>query len=87
MPLTALKIRTAKHGPKTIKLFDERGLYLEISPAGGKWWRFKYTFEGKEKRISLGIYPEISLSDARDRRDEARKSVQSKNLTIPGGAA
>ncbi len=75
MPLTALKIRTAKPGPKTIKLFDERGLYLEISPAGGKWWRFKYTFEGKEKRISLGIYPEISLSDARDRRDEARKLV------------
>ena len=75
MPLTALKIRTTKPGPKTIKLFDERGLYLEISPAGGRWWRFKYLFDGKEKRISLGVYPDISLSDARERRDEARKLV------------
>ncbi len=75
MPLTALKIRTTKPGPKTIKLFDERGLYLEISPAGGRWWRFKYLFDGKEKRISMGVYPDISLSDARERRDEARKLV------------
>jgi integrase len=54
-------------------LFDERGLYLEISPAGGKWWRLKYRFGGKEKRLSLGVYPDVNLAAARERRDEARK--------------
>ena len=73
MPLTDTTIRNAKSGEKAIRLYDERGLYLEISPAGGKWWRLKYRFDGKEKRISLGIYPDVSLKDARDRRDEARK--------------
>ncbi len=52
MPLTDTAIRNAKPGEKTIKLFDERGLYLEVSPAGGKWWRLKYRFDGKEKRLS-----------------------------------
>jgi integrase len=73
MPLTDTTIRNAKSGEKAIRLYDERGLYLEISPAGGKWWRLKYRFDGKEKRISLGVYPDVSLKDARDRRDEARK--------------
>lgn len=73
MPLTDTTIRNAKPGKKAIRLYDERGLYLEISPAGGKWWRLKYRFDGKEKRISLGVYPDVSLKDARDRRDEARK--------------
>lgn len=73
MPLTDTAIRNAKPGEKTIKLFDERGLYLEVSPAGGKWWRLKYRFDGKEKRLSLGVYPDVSLKDARERRDAARK--------------
>ncbi|SET32675.1 Integrase [Nitrosomonas marina] len=73
MPLTDITIRNAKPDTKTKKLFDERGLYLEISPAGGKWWRLKYRFNDKEKRISLGVYPDVGLKDARDRRDEARK--------------
>jgi len=73
MPLTDTAIRNIKAGVKSIKLFDERGLYLEVSPKGGKWWRLKYRFDNKEKRISLGVYPDISLKDARDRRDEARK--------------
>lgn len=73
MCLTDITIRNAKSGKKPIRLFDERGLYLEISPAGGKWWRLKYRFDGKEKRLSLGVYPDIGLKDARDRRDEARK--------------
>ena len=73
MPLTDTAIRNAKSGDKTIKLFDERGLYLEVSPTGGKWWRLKYRFDGKEKRLSLGVYPDVSLKDARDRRDAARK--------------
>jgi len=73
MPLTDTAIRNAKPGEKPIKLFDERGLYLEISPAGGKWWRLKYRFDGREKRLSLGVYPDVSLKTARDRRDAARK--------------
>ncbi|WP_306590613.1 integrase arm-type DNA-binding domain-containing protein [Geothrix sp. 21YS21S-4] len=73
MPLTDVKIRQAKPGPKPIKLSDERGLYLEVAPGGGKWWRLKYRFEGKEKRLSLGIYPDVGLKEARERRDEARK--------------
>ena len=48
MPLTDVTIRNAKPGEKTVKLFDERRLYLEISPTGGQWWRFKYRFDGKE---------------------------------------
>ena len=73
MPLTNTAIRNAKPANKTTKLYDERGLYLEVSPAGGKWWRLKYRFGGKEKRLSLGVYPDVGLKDARDRRDDARK--------------
>ncbi|WP_338113692.1 Arm DNA-binding domain-containing protein [Thiococcus pfennigii] len=47
-----------------MKLFGERGLYLEVSPSGGKWWRLKYRFQGKEKRLSLGVYPDVGLKDA-----------------------
>jgi hypothetical protein len=75
MPLTNTTILNAKPDEKTRRLHDERGLYLEISPSGGKWWRLKYRFDGKEKRLSLGVYPDISLKDARERRDEARKLV------------
>jgi integrase len=73
MPLTNTAIRNAKPSDKTIKLYDERGLYMELSPNGGKWWRLKYRYNRKEKRLSLGVYPDVSLKDARDRRDEARK--------------
>ena len=75
MPLTDTAIKKAKPAVKQRKLFDERGLYLLISPKGGKWWRFKYLFDGKEKLLSLGTYPDVSLKDARERRDEARKQV------------
>jgi integrase len=71
--LTDAAIRNAKPGPNTLKLFDGGGLYLEVAPAGGKWWRLKYRHTGKEKRISLGVYPTVSLKDARERRDNARK--------------
>ncbi|WP_345812552.1 integrase arm-type DNA-binding domain-containing protein [Paraburkholderia sp. PREW-6R] len=73
MPLTDVAVRNAKPRDKLYRLFDERGMYLEVSAAGGKWWRLKYRFDGKEKRLSLGTYPDVSLKDARDRRDEARK--------------
>ena len=75
MPLTDVTVRNAKATGKTQRLTDSAGLYLEISPAGGKWWRFKYRFEGKEKRLSLGVYPDVGLRDARDRRDEVRKQL------------
>jgi hypothetical protein len=73
MPLTDTALRSAKPSQKSVKLFDERGLYLEVSPTGGKWWRLKFRFDSKEKRLSLGVYPDVSLKDARDRRDAARK--------------
>ena len=73
MPLTDTTIRNAKPADKTRRMFDGGGLYLEVAPRGGKWWRLKFRFQGKEKRISLGVYPDVSLKKARDRRDAARK--------------
>jgi integrase len=81
MALTDVKVRNAKPGDKQVKLSDSGGLYLLVSPPGkktpngGKCWRFKYRFGGKEKLLALGTYPEISLADARQRRDEARRQV------------
>jgi len=72
-PLSDLAIRRSKPTGKTQKLFDGGGLYLEISPAGGRWWRMKYRFNGKEKRLALGVYPEVSLQLARNRREDARR--------------
>lgn len=73
MPLSDTAIRKAKPIAKPQRLFDGGGLYMELSPAGGKWWRLKYRFGGKEKRLSLGTYPDTSLADAREKRDVARK--------------
>jgi integrase len=73
MPLTNTAILNAKPGEKPIRLFDGGGLYLEISPSGGKLWRLKYRFNGKEKRLALGIYPDAPLAKARDKRDKARQ--------------
>lgn len=72
MPLTDTAVRNAKPGAKPIKLFDERGLFLIVTPSGGKWWRLKYRFDNKEKLLSLGVYPDVSLKAARKRRDELR---------------
>lgn len=75
MPLTDTALKAAKPTGKSQRLFDGAGLYLEISPSGGKWWRFKYRFDTKEKRLSLGVYPEVSLKEARERRDEMRRLI------------
>ncbi len=75
MPLTDIKIKQAKPKEKPYKISDEKGLYLEVAPSGGKWWRLKYRIEGKEKRFSLGVYPDVSLALARERRDDARKLI------------
>ena len=84
-PLTDTTIRAIKRSDKPIRKFDGGGLYLEIAPSGGKWWRLKYRFGGKEKRLSLGFYPDVPLSGhkdkasgkwidgARDKREKARQ--------------
>lgn len=77
MPLTDSAIKNAKPQKKQFKLYDTGGLLLIVTPQGHKWWRLKYHFKGKEKSISLGVYPEVSLKDARLLRDEARKLLSS----------
>ncbi|MGB9153201.1 MAG: integrase arm-type DNA-binding domain-containing protein [Alphaproteobacteria bacterium] len=78
MPLTDIAIHRVKPRSKPFKMFDSGGLFLLVTPKGGKWWRFKYRYAGKEKLLSLGIYPEITLKEARGRRDEERKKLAHK---------
>lgn len=73
MALTDTTVRTAKPSEAPYKLFDASGLYLLINPTGGKLWRLKYRFAGKEKLLAIGAYPAVSLKDARERRDAARR--------------
>lgn len=82
MPLTDTAIRKAKVGAKPARIFDGGGLYLQVSPAGAKLWRFKYRFDRKEKLLAFGSYPDVSLASARQRRDDARKLLASG--TDPG---
>lgn len=70
--LTDAACRQAKPGPSNRKLFDSGGLYLMVLTSGTKSWRWKYSFRGREKTLTLGLYPEVSLRDARTARDEAR---------------
>jgi integrase len=74
-PLTDTQIRNCKPGPGVSRLFDGDGLYLEVTPAGGKSWRFKYRHDGKERRFSFGTWPEVSLKQARQLRKDARAQV------------
>lgn len=76
MPLSDVACRNAKPREKAYKLADFDGMYLEILPSEGKYWRMKYRFAGKEKRLAIGVYPEISLAEAREIRDEARKHLR-----------
>src|SRR5437868_4624297 len=75
MPLTDRAIRNAKPADKPIRLFDGGGMYLEIAPSGGKWWRLKYRYAGKEKRLSLGVYPDVPLGSRVEKRMENGKPV------------
>src|SRR5215475_1252341 len=77
MPLTDIKIRSAKPQHKTYKLFDSGGLYLEVTIGGRKYWRWKYRFGGKEKRLAFGVYPHVTLKMAREERDDARSQLAS----------
>lgn len=73
MALTDTEVRNAKPGDKPIKLFDGGGLFLHITPAKKRYWRLKFRFGGKEKLLALGVYPDVGLKEARDRRDEAKR--------------
>jgi len=73
--LSDIKIKSLKPQEKLYAVADEKGLSLEVSPKGGKWWRFKYRFDGKQKRLSLGTYPDVGLKEARNARDDLRKRI------------
>ncbi len=73
MSLSATAVVNAKPGPRQQKLFDAGGLFLLVSPNGKKGWRLKYRFGGREKLLSLGVYPDVGLAKARERRDAARR--------------
>jgi integrase len=73
--LTDKRVRQSKPREKPYNLYDAGGLYLTVAPTGGKWWRLKYRHAGKEKRIGLGTYPEVTLAAARAARDAARHEV------------
>lgn len=75
MALTDIKVRTAKPSDKPFKLTDGQGMHLLINPNGSKYWRLQYRFGGKQKVLALGVYPMVSLGEARRKRDEAKKLV------------
>ncbi len=74
MALTDIKVKTAKPKDKPYKLADGGGMYLLINTNGSKYWRMKYRFAGKEKMLSIGVYPDVTLADAREKRSEARET-------------
>lgn len=82
MALTELECKHAKPKEKAYRLSDGQGMYLEVSPNGSKYWRLKYRHLGRERRLAFGVYPEVSLSEARDKRMEARKLI--RNDIDPG---
>ncbi len=71
--LSDMQIRSTKPAATAVRLYDERGLYLEVTPSGGRWWRLKYRFNGREKLLSMGTYPDTGLKAAREKRDRARE--------------
>lgn len=77
MALTDAVIRAAKPRQSQYKLFDEGGLFLIVKPSGGKLWRLKYRHAGKEQQLSIGIFPDVGLKEARRRRDDARREIAS----------
>lgn len=77
MPLSFAAVNKAKGREKPYKLADERGLYLLVSPQGGRYWRLNYRFEEKYRTMALGVFPDVSLAEARSRREEARRNLAS----------
>ena len=88
MPLNELAVENAKPQRKPFRLWDERGLYLLVTPAGSKLWRLKYQFAGKEQTLVLGAYPEVTLDQAREKCEKARLSIiEGRNPFIEQKAA
>ena len=83
--LTQSALRTAKSTQKPYKLSDGGGLYLLVNPNGALWWRFEYQFEGREKLLSLGVYPHVSLQQPRALRDEAKRALPTGWTRAPNG--
>lgn len=79
MPLTDIAVKNAKPKEKPYKLSDWGGMYLYVQPTGQKYWRYRYRFAGKQKTLAFGIYPTVSLADARERLNEARKVLDEGN--------
>jgi integrase len=75
-PLTDVRIRSRKPASKETRLYDANGLYLSIAPSGARWWRLKYYFAGRERRTGLGSYPEVTIAEARQRRDDVRRLIR-----------
>ncbi|MGH8495613.1 MAG: tyrosine-type recombinase/integrase, partial [Gammaproteobacteria bacterium] len=73
MTLTATAVKNARPKGKAYKLAGGKGLTLLVTPTGGKWWRFRYRYGGREKMLSMGVYPDVSLKEAAARRDRARQ--------------
>ena len=93
-PLTVARCKALKPGPKTARIFDGGGLYLEVRPNGSKYWRMKYRYNGKELLASFGVFPEVSLAEARAAREEVRRKLRHdedprrpSTLTVAGVAA
>ena len=73
-------LKSLEQPEKSYKLFDGRGLYLVVNPSGRHWWRFKYRFDRSEKHLALGVYPDVRLSSARKKRDDARRLIAEENI-------
>lgn len=82
MKLTVRQIDTAKPKEKPYKLSDGGGLYLEVTTNGSRYWRLKYRYAGKEKRLAFGVYPEVSLAQAREKRDAAKSCCSLEAIPV-----
>ncbi|MFT6791901.1 MAG: hypothetical protein ACJA04_001114, partial [Cellvibrionaceae bacterium] len=78
MALTSLQVKQAQPKDKPYKLADAKGLYLYTTPKHQKYWRMDYRYGGKRKTLAFGVYPEVSLADARNKRDKARQQIQNE---------
>lgn len=75
MPVTAIQLRAAKPKERPYRITDGRGLYVEVVPTGAKYWRLKYRYGGKEKRLAMGVYPDVGIKAARASADQARRHL------------
>lgn len=82
MTLTDTQIRKVKSQEKSFKMADSKGLFLVVQPNESKYWRFRYWFGEKEKLLSLGVYPEVTLAGARKKRDEAQQMLADEPIRV-----